>query len=118
MYRLSKQTDLSFLVGIQLLQVCVGRNEVILNFDNDARITILSDFATGKHGDVLHRHQQPTSGALAIFPLLHSTVAQAVVTASGGLLLIFSTAECLEIFDTSSQYESFWIMRGDTKIVV
>jgi hypothetical protein len=48
MYRLPRETDLSFLLGAELLQVCVGMNEVILHFDREIRITVMADFAVAR----------------------------------------------------------------------
>lgn len=48
MHKLSRDTDLTCLLGAELVQVCIGTNEVILNFDRGVRITILSDFALGE----------------------------------------------------------------------
>ena len=59
-----------------------------------------------------------TSAAVAIFPLLHEPIVQATATETGGLLLVFRSNYCIEILDTSTQYESFWIKYGDTEIIV
>jgi hypothetical protein len=32
--------ELNFLLGLPLFQVCMGANEVILNFDDDVSITV------------------------------------------------------------------------------
>lgn len=118
MYPLTTHTDLSFLPGAKLLQCCVGENELILNFDNDIRITILSDFAVQVAGAPLMRYTRPTAGAPAVFPLLGDTVTGATATNAGGLLLRFASGTHVELFDTSKEFESFWIRNRRTEIIV
>ncbi len=118
MYRLSKDASLSFLIGVELLQVCVGRNEVILNFDRNVRLTILSDFSVSIAGGRSIIYKETITGAVALFPLLHDVIEQARATEEGGLFLKFRSGMCVEAFDTSEQYESFWISNGDKQIIV
>ena len=118
MYRLSKDVDLGFLVGVELHQVCVGKNEVILNFDHDVRITILSDFAVGNRDAPFTKYHDASTGAIALLPLLHCTVSHAKATDEGGLLLTFGSGVRLEVFDDSDQYESFWIAHGEQQIII
>ncbi len=101
-----------------MLQVCVGENEVILNFDMNTHITILSDFAVGRVGGPLQRYDGATSGTVALLPLLHTSVVRATATDEGGLLVVFQSGSAIEIFDTSKDYESFWISSGERRIVV
>jgi hypothetical protein len=117
MYRLSKDEDLRFLLNAELIQVCVGKNEVILNFDNDARITVLSDFhvRTPKFDE---RFSEPVLGARAVCEFLHYAVGGATATSEGDLELRFSSGGSLKIFDTSDQYESFLISFRGKEIVV
>ena len=118
MYRLSQDASLSFLIGVELLQVCVGKNEVILNFDRNVRLTILSDFSVSVAGGRSSIYQEITTGAVALFPLLHDVIGQASATEAGGLFLRFRSGMCVEVFDTSEHYESFWISNGDKQIIV
>jgi hypothetical protein len=118
MYRLGKDVDLSFLQGAQLLQVCVGKNELILNFDRGVRITILSDFIVKVPAGNTMPYRDPARGAPSVLPLLHDWIEAARATDEGGLHLLFRSRSEMEILDTSTQYESFWISDGDRKLVV
>lgn len=115
---LSPDIDISFLLGTSLLQVCVGKNDLILNFDRDVRITLLSDFSFQEKDGLPEIYRETTVGAIALFLLLHDTVEQASATEGGGLMLKFASGRILEAFDTSQQYESFWIANGDQQIIV
>lgn len=118
MYRLSALEDLSFFRGIDLLQVCVGKNELILNFDKNVRVTILSDFAVELVGGLGQRFDDPVEGSKVLVSLLHESVAEAQATPDGDLRIRFVSGSCLLVFDTSSQYESFLIRHGTREIVV
>ena len=45
MYGLSEDEDLSFLIDRELGQVCVGKFQVNLNFDNQTSISIECEFS-------------------------------------------------------------------------
>lgn len=118
MYRLSKDEDISFLCGVELLQVCVGKNEVILNFEHDVRVTMLSDFAVAKPGAPPTTYRDSSTGSVVLLRLLHDVVSCAAATDEGGLLLTFGSGTQLNVFDDCDKYESFWISHGDRQIVV
>lgn len=117
MYGLSKNEDLKLMIGATLTQVCVGENEVILNFDKPVAVTILSDFAVSSNGGVAVRHEEPRSGACSLFGLIGSPIERAAATDGGGLLIEFAPGT-LEIFDTCKEYESIWIKLGDKQVIV
>jgi hypothetical protein len=50
--------------------------------------------------------------------LLDDAVADAGVAAHGGLVVQFDPGAKLEAFDTSDQYESFWIECKQRRIIV
>lgn len=118
MYRLSKEVDLSFLHGVTVLQVCIGANELIVNCDRGVRLTLLSEIAVRPPGGAVGIYSETASAAMPLVRLLHDVVVEALATDVGGLMLKFASGASLEAFDTSDQYESFWIQNGDDKIVV
>jgi hypothetical protein len=68
-HRLSASEDLSFLRGAEILQICVGVNELILNAHDRIAITILGDFSVGETAAMLRRFEDPRDGAPYLFPL-------------------------------------------------
>jgi hypothetical protein len=118
MYRLSTSEDLAFFSGIGLLQVCAGKNELILNFDNNVRLTILSDFAVQVAGGTLQRFDDAVEGSKVVIGLLHDSVTEARATKDGDLSIRFNSGASMLVFDTSSNYESFLIRHGALEIVV
>lgn len=118
MYRLSQDADLSFFVDVDLLQVCVGRNELILNFDRNVNLTMLSTFAVGDPDGASVTCEESLAGVLALFPLICDSVTKAEATPDGGLLLLFRSGRTITVFDDSDQYESFWIGTGEAEIIV
>lgn len=118
MYRLSTSEDLSFFIGLDLLQVCVGKNELILNFDGGVRLTVLSEFAVCPVGGEWERFDDPVDGSRAVLRLLQDSVSGAEATEDGGLRIRFASGASMRVFDTSDAYESFLIRHGTKEIVV
>jgi hypothetical protein len=118
MYGLPRDTDLGFFKGKLLLQVCTGVNEVILRFDGDISLTIQTDIAhrSGEVLTALYKLSIPATPML--LRLLHSSVIRTEIKAPGTLILEFSNGEAIEIYDTSSQYESYHITYDNRMIIV
>lgn len=117
MYRLAQDADVSFMIGAELVQVCIGRNEIILNFEPDVRVTLLSEFSISQ-GTRTVAYAEGSAGGSALLPLLHDVISAAASTPRGGLVLTFQSGRSLEIPDTSDQYESFLIAGKGREIIV
>ena len=118
MYHLSTTEDISFLAHAEIIQVCVGANEVILNFDGSIRITILADFSVTMNNGMVVRYDDPRKGAAALIELLHDSIVTAEATINGDLRMQFASGTELVVFDSSSEYESFWIKEPNKEIIV
>ena len=116
MFGLPDDFDGSFLVGRSLLQVCIGLHEVIFRFDEDVEITVEGEFkvAVGDEGQVFG---SPVEGGAASLVLLQDTVSDAQGATNGTLTLTFPSG-MLEIYDTSSHYESYQVRNGGQLYVV
>lgn len=116
MFGLPEDFDGSFMVGRSLLQVCIGRHEVILKFDGNVEITIESEFrVTGRGQDRVF--DLPPEGGAASLIFLQGIVSEVHGDRSGTLTLTFAEGR-LELYDTSTHYESYQIRRGDQIYVV
>lgn len=118
MYRLSSTEDLSFLGHAELIQVCIGANEVILNFDRDVQITILADFGVTMANGAMVRYEEPSRGAASLIGLLNDSIATAEAVQSGDLRVVFASGVELVVFDSNPEYESFWIKGPNREIIV
>lgn len=119
MYGLSKNVDLSFLRGAELQQVCIGRNELILNFDRDVRITILSSLGVScPRGVYSTNHSDVVVGGIKIVGLLNDVILDAEATDEGDLMMTFESGWAITAIDDSDEYESFWIAHGAEQIIV
>ena len=118
MYGLPEKTDLSFLKGKQLLQVCIGYNEVILNFDGDLSILAQTDIGHRSSQLPIAIYETSIAAAPVLVRFLHQSVANASAGPPGTLILEFSNGESLEIYDTSSHYESYKINYDGKTIIV
>ncbi len=126
MHGLAADTDLEFLVGSTLGQVCIGEHQVILNLlprgdpwtDPGTSITVESSV----------RLEMPTQAEFvsdaklllgpALVPLLGATVTDASVVPPGTLRLAWSSGHILDILDSHEHYESYVVQHGDRVIVV
>jgi uncharacterized protein DUF6188 len=118
MYGISKNTDLSFLLGKIVEQVCLGQFQTQVHLE-DASIRIESKhtlaFADGAREIVWERTGFPSDG---ISKLLGQTLTGVSVVEDGVLELAFSLGDRLLVFDDSDQYESFHIVCGKLHMVV
>jgi hypothetical protein len=118
MYGLPTTTDLSFLVGKSVEQVCLGQYQTQVHLEH-ASISIECKHVlvtTDENRKILwERTGFPSHG---ISQLLGQTVLQALVIDEGILELSFSRGDRLLLFDDSDQYESFQINSGSQNIVV
>lgn len=117
MYGLNKNEDLGLMIGATLTQICAGENEIILNFDKSVSVTILSDFAVSMRGDGAVRYEDPRRGAVSLMDLIGHELTGVRATDTGGVFLEFGS-HSLELFDTSNEYESFWLQLADKQVVV
>lgn len=118
MYGLKKNEDITFLEGATLLQICVGSNELILNFDENIRLTILSEFSISSDSQPYMRFDSSLVGSPYFFCLLGDSTVEAKATIGGGLKIFFRGGMRVEIFDSNEQHESFWIQKDELIIVV
>ncbi len=118
MYGLPNDLDLSFLVGVTLLQVCVGANEVILHFDGEVSITIESRFRVrGTNGHDAVFEDKPSSAA-SLAELLSDSIVDCLGHQDGTLRLSFAKGGLLEVYDSLEHYESYQIQHGQDIHVV
>ena len=118
MYRLSMTEDLLFLTHAEVIQVCIGSNEAILNFDSEVRITILADFSVAAVAGTAVIYDDPRQGAAALVGLLNDSIATAEATPRGDLRVVFASGAELVAFDSNLEFESFWIKGPNNEIIV
>lgn len=119
MYGLPLDTDLSFFRGRQLRQLCIGCNEAILKFGDHVSLTIQTDIghkSTARELIALYKMILPAVPMLV--SLINSTVTNACAIPPGTLALEFSNGDILEIYDSSSEFESYQIWHDNHLIVV
>jgi len=118
MYGLSKGENLDFLKGVKLLQLCIGSNEVILNFSRDISITIESRLDFLSHAQSSVTTEAGPASAATLAKLLSDTITGVRGSSDGAIHLSFAKGTGLVIHDSSGEYESYQIKHGDEIIVV
>ncbi|MBL1180479.1 MAG: hypothetical protein HND27_05170 [Bacteroidetes bacterium] len=117
MHGLPKNTDLNFLIGQDLIQVCIGENDLLLNFSENCTIEILSTCKLVQGKKILKIESYPVSASL-LCSLIGSKVVSYEISDQGALMLSLNNDAFLTIYDDSDNYESYIIKYSDKEIVV
>lgn len=118
MYGLAQDTDLSFFDGATLVQVCIGENEVILNFHPAISVMIASNVVVLDADGGAQTLESAKEIGLNATSFLGIDVTEAVVKEAGTTALKWSRGEVLEIRDTWDNFESYTISYNEIRIVV
>ena len=118
MHRLDGATDLSFLAGVCVEQICVSTGASTINGEGRVSIRVFGGFAISTPKLSCVQFEGTVEDAAALFPLLGDRIRVAQATPDGGLKLDFNSGTALEIFSDSDQYECFTIENGGVLIVV
>jgi hypothetical protein len=118
MYGLPQSTDLSFLVGAEAIQVCVGAHSLQLQFSNEISIVCQCDMVVQVDGLLSEVSCDHPTSAVALFALLGNAIADIGRARRGDLILNFEAGTKLTVLDSSDQYESYVIWRAGDSIAV
>ena len=118
MFGLPKDLNLAFFEGKVLLQACFGANDLILNFDGDVSLTVLSSVSCKSSSGIIQQYDDFRQVAPLVMALLNCTVLSAEGDEAGTLTLWFDGGGTLAIHDDSNEYESYTIKNGEQMIVV
>jgi hypothetical protein len=102
------------LVDIPLQQVCFGENEIILNFDNNVRITVFVDLIVLDNGKQI----ESSRSSLTLVGLLGSHIRSVNVLGNDTLELQFASGISVRIVDESRYYESATIDIESETIII
>lgn len=124
MYGLSKDIDLSFLVGKELQSVCVAFCTVQLHFDGNTGIGVEGRFAhqvgtkTFEWNSDIPHTKKMTSAAASVFGLLATSIVSVKVKRDGTLRLSFSNKNELTLYDETPMYQAYRIWNNDNPMIV
>jgi len=118
MYKLPKGVDLGLLVGKQLLQICIGSADIMLNFDDNTRITVM----TAIHYERYDGRKGVSEDGGEIVAALHECLGCQIVDFSaseeGTLRLVLSSGATIEVRDDDPHHECYWIRHHESQIIV
>lgn len=120
MYGLSKDIDLGFLRGREVIQVAIGVYQIIFAFDEDVTISVEAEFSyfDGRSESVWKLGPGSAETAARTVALLCTKIESFEGHEDGTLALSFSNGHRLTILDSSKEYESYHITRPTETIVV
>ena len=127
MYGIKATTDLSFLKGKTLCQVCFGPYDLQLNFaEGITRISVQSTIGYGASDGTYAKRVIGKGPCMSevledtgfLLRLLMKEIEEVHWTAEGTMTLTFAGGSQLQIYDDSQQFESYTIENGNQPIVV
>jgi len=118
MYVLSKDFDVSMLVGKKLELICFSSNTINLSFEEDVSITILGSFIYRRDPNESKSVQKVPVSSSDLMCLTDQTVRYAEACEQGSLDLHFDNGQDLLLLDDSRDYESYIVRIGIKEIIV
>lgn len=104
------------LLGAELLQVCFGQNEIIMNFTKDVAIIVMSDLEVITNGSRMRGEFAALAGPL--LGLIGAEIAQIYPEGSRKLCIGFSSKAEMLLIDDSDSFESYVISAGGKRYVI
>lgn len=118
MHGLSKDVDLSFLLGKKLAQFRCARDILILWFDEQIEISIESRVYYHDRLGISVIFDNYFIGVAAMAGLFANSIIDVTASEDGTVILSFSNGDTLELRDDNKHYESYQIKHGNDLIVV
>jgi hypothetical protein len=112
MYRFNDSIPLNQLIGLTMIQVCIGANEVILRFDDNSSILIQSFDQF-----IIDNHLKTPAGNMTVPVGLGQPVEKAVMLNERCIRINFQGGSLL-LRDDSDQYESVVLELAGGRYVV
>lgn len=113
-----RDVDLTFLENKLLMQICVGWNELILNFESEISLTIHSSLEYQAAGENAKFYDTPRDSVQSLICSLNQKSVNVRWTMDGSLTIIFENDNIMTIYDHEKFYESYTISNGTDIIVV
>ena len=114
MYGVKDNAIFQLIIGAELIQVCFGQNDLLLNFLEDIAITVLVDIGLTE-SDFLPVH--PNSASHFFVSLLGKKISDVVLLDEKTIEIKFNDA-VFQIKDDSEQFESMSFRFKDQLVVI
>lgn len=119
MYSIPSNIDFNFMYRRELLQICVSKYNLILNFDDNLQVSMECSFAIVESSLSDLKTYQTESSITELISLLGFEILGVNYDGNGNLALHFSNGTSLEIYNSNgSDFESYQISYRDKNIIV
>lgn len=118
MYGIPVGETFAFIEGRVLEQLCFGRHELILNFDDGLSITVEGALGITLAGAGEFVVDDALDIASVLAGLISDTVTAIEVNDPRSFSMRFAQGHIVRLIDSSRRYESFQVRHGDYLIVV
>lgn len=116
MTKIPTKSDLDFLIGNEVLQVCIGANELIINFQGETSITVTAVILFSVAG-VESQIESNSECANLITKFIQKIIKNIDIDEQGGLEIIFDGNDSFKILKNNNIYESYTVFRKGNYIV-
>ncbi len=118
MHGLNKNVDLTFLSNREVIQVAIGKYQVIFAFDEEVNISVEGMFDYSEGATASRWLPGSSQAATSAIGLLGARIESVRAQEDGTLELVFSNGAHLVLRDVNSEYESYQSTRRGETIVV
>lgn len=118
MHKIPKNLDFSPLFNQTLIQVCIGENEVILNFHPDARILATVPIVVSHQDGVYGVYSNKTDDVRMLICLLGMRIQSVSMADQSTIQLNLDSGAQIKIADAGEDYESYELSFGKESVVV
>jgi hypothetical protein len=118
MYGLKSDPGIDVLKGQTLEQICIGENTLFLNFSGDISIGTYSCIGLGSEDQPSIRYEDFVAISQELLRLLSKDVKSVGWTPEGTITIKFLSGKIVELYDDSSQFESYTIAKPNGLVVV
>ena len=119
MYKINKNISFDFLKGKMLQQICIGKYQMIFNFEDSVSVSIESKFTLKLSHDYYEQWESSSKNIpIRIFGLLDQKIVDVFVPNEMTLQLLFENGDEMMIYDSNNNYESFQVTHKTDTIIV
>jgi len=126
MYGIAPGTDIGFLQGRTLQQICFGAHDVQFHFDERCTVFVessirIQNIEGAEEFYVVRRREEEAASfakAPSLLAFLNDTISAVAWKGDGTLTLTFEVAGTLQVYDDSEEFESWQASNGQQHLVV
>jgi hypothetical protein len=118
MYGLPSDPNIEVLKNESLIQICIGENDLILNFSGNISLAVYSSVGLGQSNNSMTSFTDFIAVSPQLLRLLSRKVLDVKWDKDGTISIKFENNAIVEVYDDSEQFESYTIRMPSGLVVV